>query len=285
MIILRIVSLIFWLWIMPIVLGWVPAGLIDRERKFVGFPLVCGYVLQWFVFLVLALPVILLQKQVPFFNLTFLSWLYGVVLLLLVGGVVWYCRKNRDLMVLHKNETPLLTGKLSKIFFALFGVIVIVQILGICFLGFADGDDAYYVAVATIAERSDTMYVIPAYTGMYGEMDYRHALAPMPMWIAFLSRVSGIHAATVAHVAVPIVLLLLTYELYAAIGQILCREKRDMMPLFLFVSGLLILFGNYSMKTAETFLITRTAQGKTILGNIIFPCIIVILLIFYQRRH
>lgn len=283
MVVLNILSLIFWLWILPVLLGIVPAGLLDKERKFLGLPLVCGYIVQWFVFQMIAVPVILLQQKVSFFNLTFLTWVYIFLLALLAIGTVLFCKRKRGFLNLQFPVESFAWGKTGKVFFALFWIIFALQMLGIVFLAFADGDDAYYVAVATIAEKSDKMYLVPAYTGGTGEMDLRHSLAPMPIWIAFISRVTGVHAAIVAHVAVPVVLLLITYGIYACIGQALCKDKRDMVPLFLFVSSLLILFGNYSLKTAETFLITRTAQGKAVLGNVIFPFAILLLILLIER--
>lgn len=283
MIVLQIFSLFFWIWLLPVLLGLIPAGLIDKERKLLGLPLVCGYVLQWFVFQLIAVPIILLQRKVPFFDFTFLTWLYGAILFLVGAGVVGFYAKKRDALKWKRTEEAFSFGKMGRVCFTLFWIIFAVQVLGMIFLSFADGDDAYYVAVSTIAEKSDTMYVVPAYTGGAGAIDWRHALAPMPIWIAFLARVTGIHVATIAHIAVPVVLLLVTYGLYASIGQILCKDKREMVPLFLFISSLLVLFGNYSMKTAETFLITRTAQGKSILGNVIFPCVILLILMLIDR--
>ena len=283
MIVLNILSLIFWLWILPVCLGFVPARLLDREKKLISLPLVCGYALEWFVFQMLAVPVILLQTKVSFFDLTFLTWIYALTLAFLAVGAVVYCRKKREEIDFKFRIEPFSWGKLGKAFFVVFWIIFAVQVLGILFLAFADGDDAYYVAVATIAEKSGKMYLIPAYTGGSGEMDLRHSMAPMPIWIAFISRVTGVHVATVAHVAFPVVLLLVTYGVYACIGQVLCGEKRDMIPLFLSLCGLLILFGNYSLKTTETFLLTRTAQGKAILGNVIFPFAILLLLLLIGK--
>lgn len=283
MIVLQIISLIFWIWLLPVLLGLIPAGLIDKERKLLGLPLICGYILQWFIFQVLAVPVILLQEKNPFFDFTLLTWVYGTIVVLIGAAVVLFYLKKRELLNWKRSEEPFAWGRMGKIFFGLFWILLALQVLGIVFLAFADGDDAYYVAVATIAEASDKMYLIPAYTGGSGTMDLRHALAPMPIWIAFISRVSGIHVATVAHVAVPLVLLLVTYGLYASIGQVLCKDKREMVPLFLFISSLLVTFGNYSMKTAETFLITRTAQGKSILGNVVFPFAILLILLLIDR--
>lgn len=283
MIVLRMISLLFWIWILPVVLGMVPAGLIDKERKLIGLPLVCGYVVQWFIFQILAVPIILLQTKASFFNFNLLVWMFGILLVLLAAGVVLFYVKKPELLKMKRAEDAFAWGRVGKFFFGLFWLLFTVQVLGIMFLSFADGDDAYYVSVATIAEKSNTMYIIPAYTGGYGEMDVRHALAPMPMWIAFLARVSGLHVATIAHIAAPLVLLLITYGLYASIGQVLCKEKREMVPLFLFISSLMVTFGNYSMKTTETFLLTRTAQGKAIIGNVVFPFAILLILMLIDR--
>lgn len=283
MIVLKIISLFFWIWVLPVLLGMIPAGMIDKERKLLGLPLICGYILQWFLFQMVSVPIILLQSKVSFLNFTFLVWIYGITIVLIgVLAVVYYAKKSQNLN-LKPAENVFAWGRIGKLFFGLFWIFFALQMLGLIFLSFSDGDDSYYVAVATIAETGNTMYMVPTYTGGHGTLDLRHALAPMPIWIAFLSRVSGIHVSTIAHVAVPIVLLLITYGIYASIGQFLCKDKREMMPLFLFVSSLLVTFGNYSMKTTETFLLTRTAQGKAVLGSVVFPFAILLILMLIER--
>ena len=79
------------------------------------------------------------------------------------------------------------------------------------FLRYADGDDAYYVAVSTITESSNTMYKVQPYSMGNTLLDTRHSLAPFPIWIAFLARISGCHPSFVAHIAVSFTLIFMTY--------------------------------------------------------------------------
>ena len=65
--------------------------------------------------------------------------------------------------------------------------------------GHYDGDDAYYIATAVLTDTFDTMYLRDAYTGYIYPLDVRHAFSPTPIYQAWLSRLSGIAPAVVAH--------------------------------------------------------------------------------------
>ena len=87
--------------------------------------------------------------------------------------------------------------KQSAPVWCLFAVLLLIQLAAAGMLAYEEGDDAFYVAVATGTESSDTLYDILPYTGATTGTDARHGLAPFPVWTAFLARLSGIHPATV----------------------------------------------------------------------------------------
>ena len=62
------------------------------------------------------------------------------------------------------------------------------------------------------------------------------------------------------------------------IGRLLFRRKNDMLPMFMIIMAVFMMFGNTSINTSETFFLTRTWQGKAMLGNITIPIIIWIFL-------
>lgn len=134
---------------------------------------------------------------------------------------------------------------------------------------FFDGDDAYYVAQSVIAEQTDVLYRILPYTGLSTSLDIRHALASLPIWEAYLSRVTGIHPTIIAHSVLPLILIPLTYLVYYRIGMRLFKGGFRKTAVFLILVSLLQIFGNTSIYTNATFFLMRTWQGKSVLCNLV----------------
>ena len=68
-----------------------------------------------------------------------------------------------------------------------------------------DGDDAYYVVQSVLADQTGVLNRIRPYTGLSTDLDIRHALATLPLWIAYVARMTGIHATIVAHTLLPLI--------------------------------------------------------------------------------
>ena len=150
-------------------------------------------------------------------------------------------------------------------------------------LVYEDSDDAYYVAVASIAESSDTMFRVLPYTGGQTMLDARHGLAPFSVWMAFLARVSGMRPVLLAQTVLPVALIAMAYGIYYLFSVQLFPEKGGQQPLFLIFAEILVLFGNYSVYTTEVFLIGRSRQGKASLGSIVFPFVLLISLMLLKK--
>ena len=137
--------------------------------------------------------------------------IFGIVsvMLALVGVLLFFKRKK-----LQKTEENVHKySKKEAVLWIIFGLLVLVQLTASVCMTYGDGDDAFYVAVSTLAESSDTLYRISPYDGGSTGLDVRHGLAPFPIWIAFLARLSGLKVAFVAHVAVGTVLIGISFDL------------------------------------------------------------------------
>jgi hypothetical protein len=137
-----------------------------------------------------------------------------------------------------------------------------------------DGDDAYYVVESVLAVQTDTMNTILPYTGGSTTLDIRHALAVITMWIAFVAKISGVHATILAHTLLPLFLIPFTYIIYIEIGRMLFRRNPNKLPMFMIIIAVFQMFGHTSISTAETFFLTRTWQGKSMLANVAIPLIL-----------
>lgn len=279
---ISIFILALWMFLLPAAVGGIAAASVDNRQKNLPFLWITGQIILWAVFQLICVPFVLLEKE---FSSVVL--LYGAASVFMAAAAVllllWKLRSGkRGFRIMEgKGEAR---GKWYYVLWAVFALLLVFQLVQAVRMTYGDGDDAYYVAVSTLAEESNQMYLKLPYTGGTTGLDARHGLAPFPIWIAFLARISGMRTVSVAHVAVPLMLIPMTYGIYYLIGRKICGKKnREKLPLFLVLTQLLVLFGDYSLYTAENFMIARSRQGKAALGNIILPAMIFLLLTLLER--
>jgi len=282
MLAVQIVILIFILLVIPTVVGTIFRG---RYKESAGLPFywVSGQILLWAGFLLLSIPLILKEK--PF---SLLVTLFGTFMVTLT--VISFCRLGSGL---RKCSCCIKNTKLKKekgavritdiVAWMVFGVLLIVQLVLMVVMAYEEGDDAFYVATSTVTEASDTMYRILPYTGLTTGLDARHGLAPFPIWVAFLARVSGMHPATVSQIALPVVLVVMAYGIYYLIAQQLFEDDKKKCALFMIVAELSVIFGGYSVYSAENFLIVRASQGKAVLANIVLPFLLYLMMVLMKK--
>lgn len=273
------VMLLIWLILIPFFMGLPFAGLgLEREKK-LSTAIICGYMEMWALFQVIAVMFILTTNE---FN--HIVYTFGIVsVALAVGGLAWSYYRGKT----HVIEKPIkaqrcmpwkLAGKKERVekcielavWSAFIGIVIFQIVMSVC-MAFADGDDAYYIPISAITEASGSMYHVIPYTGEYSQLDIRHGLAPFPIWIAFLGRISGIHSTILAQSVLGGVLIMICYLIYSSIARIIFADNKEGIPYFMLIVAVMQIYGNYSFYTAETFLLTRTSQGKAVLANLIIP--------------
>lgn len=237
-----------------------------------------GQMVLWGGFQVICVPVIL--KEAPFHLVVKLFLVYtGILLLLSLGlGIRQWKKGKRQAFRGFRGERSVREMVLPVIFWGL----LLFQLVQAVRLTYGDGDDAYYVAISTATESSDRMYNTLAYTGLTTTTDLRHGLAPFPVWIAFLAEISGMPVVMTAHVAVAVTMIAMGYAALSLIGGQLFG-KREQRWLFLIFAELLVVFGGYSLYTAENFMMARSRQGKAALSSLVIPFLLFLLLYLFRR--
>ena len=273
MIVVRLLWLAVLVLVLPMCVGNCFAG-VDKPNKNIVFLWISGQILLWAGFQVICVPVILTEGRLE----KVVLW-YGVYItgLLVVSAVLWF--RN------HKGPKAVWTQKPDReavILWVIFGVLLLLQLVLAVVMVYNDGDDAYYVAISTAAQESGKMYQKLPYTGMSTELDVRHGLAPFPIWIAWLSQMTGIATVAVAKTLLPVALISMTYGVFYLIGSRGLSQGKNL-PLFLICTEVLVLFGDYSFYTVENFMIARSRQGKAALGSILIPMIFFLLLLLFRR--
>lgn len=273
MVILGCLILVFWLGILPFFVGGILADQRSGYHNSIAYRIMAGTMLLWALFQFICVPCVIKQMN---FNVVVCAYLLGTVILFGVGCVMY--RKNKII----KTENAGMK-KSTRGWWLVFGLLLLIQLICSIVLAYADGDDAFYVAVSEITNNSNTMYQKSPYSTGVTELDIRHGLAPFPIWIAFLARISGLHTAVVSHVVVASYLIGLSYMAFYLVCRQLFAEKKEYVPVFLCMVALLVLFGDYSSRTPENFMIARSRQGKAAIGSIIIPMLLFLLYVILKQ--
>ena len=319
MVILSVCALIFWLFIIPMCIGQLVLNFLPITKRTAGINFLCGYLLSFAVFEVVAIPCMFKIQYGAFAHCVRIFYVLEIILSLI--GVILTVRRVRKAIrngYVPKYKEDFRGGRLktffcltfqgeekaepaalisprtdvrmmryqysieSIVFFCVFLAIVAFQLFMAVFMAPFDGDDAYYVVETLLAQQADVMNTILPYTGSSTPLQARHAMAVFTMWEAFIAKVSGVHATIVCHSVLPLVILPLVYIVYLEIGRILLGVKQELLPIFMIIIALFLMFGNTSIYTAETFLMMRTWQGKAMVANFIIPMILWIFLWLFE---
>ena len=290
-----VISLLFWLVVIPFCIGLIPVNFISSCRRTPGLLFLAGYFCMWALLALTAIPAVL-WVEYDIFKVASAVFTVLSILCAILGIFLWY--RNRIsgeeslLGVRLKNDTGVTreTGlksmlRADRIEWLLFFLLLGFQLYKAAAFTSFDGDDAYYVVESLLAQEADTMYRILPYTGGSTGLDVRHVLAVFPMWVAFVAVKAGIHATIVSHVVMPFVLIPLPYLLFYELGKLLFKDgSAENQPVFMIIMAMFQIFGNVSIYTNETFFLTRTWQGKAVAGSLVIPAVLWLFLLLCGER-
>lgn len=285
MIVLKILSLIIWLVFIPFCMGFLPGNFIPEKERTPGVVFLLGYTVMFALFELVGIPVVI---AVVYHGFSLLSRIFMALSLLaaLAGVAVMGFQYRRGARPGSRDCGRFREMSLEEAAgYLIFAVIVGFQLYMAFTRASFDGDDAYYGVQGLTAWQHDTLYRINPNNGRSAPLDVRHGMALLPIWEAFVGKMSGIHVAVIAHSVVPLVLLPLTYLVYFQIGKKLFAGKEEARPVFMILMALFQMFGNVSIYTNETFLLTRTWQGKSVAGNFIIPMVFWVFLCLFEEAE
>ena len=255
--------------LIPFLMGCALLPVMNPKDKIAPAVMLYGWMFLFALFEILAVPCVILRA-----SMTLLSALYGGALILvsLLGGILL-------ILQLRKKDgafrwLPSLRGASAwtKSGTVLFLILLALTLVYLCTHIYIEGDDAYYVVISQDALQKDSLYLTDPYTGYpLGSVDVRHGLCPMPLFVAFLSGLSGISPLVLCHMWICPVFIMITMGIYALLGSRLLRKSLSYLPLFMLFILAFYLFGHVSAYTAEAFLMNRTWEGKSVFANIALP--------------
>ena len=258
-------------WVLPFCMGMLPVRYMKEEHKSFGMVWLSGWMMMFAVFEVLVVPFIVREAS---FSMAIQC--YTVVIGILAVLFLFLGRSTVPACLRKWKEARPDWGQAMIMFLVL--TLIILQLNFALYMQYLDGDDSFSVATSLTSQHTDTMYRFTPYYGANGGLDIRHALSPEPIFMAWLSEVSGIHVTIICHSYISILFLILMYCIYGQVGSQLFPLQRKNRWLFLLFLNIWYLFGNVSIYAAESFAYTRTWQGKAMFPNLMVPLLFLWLL-------
>lgn len=253
------------LFILPLCIGLLPVRFMREEHQSMGMMFVSGWLTMFTLFQLVAIPFIVNKE-----SFSEVVKLYTIMMIVFSLVAFFLGIKTLGNCVKNTFYKPKKRWGRAVVWLLICGLIVYQMYMSL-YMQYLDGDDAFYVATTVIADSLDSMYSINPYYGYSQPLDIRHALSPVPIFIAWISRLTGIQGTVLSHNFIGPLFILLMYMIYIQIGKRLFAEKKQYVPVFVLLLIIWYLFGNVSLLTPETFAFTRTWQGKAMFGNLVVP--------------
>lgn len=253
----------------------------DSKKSFAGLIIPAGFMLMMLSFELVCVPVILFTSGS---NFRYVCFIYTPVLLILAALGAYRGVKSGMIADSARNMASFVKNLdiEQKITWCIFIVLTVVLLVFMETRVIFDGDDAYYVAQSVTTWQNGTMYSVNPYNGRAAAIDMRHALAAFPIWNAYIGKIFGIHPTILCHSILPIILIPVALIVFGDIGRIVLKDRREMLPYFMIFMTLILMFGRVSIYTSETFLISRTWQGKAVTAGIMIPAVFLAYAVLYD---
>ena len=278
--IIQIIMLILLLVAAPLGTGLIMNSFMEENHRSLGLSYISGFLMLLAVFQLITVPIVFLEAKG--FPLVVKSFTCVSTILTGLGIVISLHNWRKGNLVWKVNPGTSEKKGMIKIQWLIVLVLIGFQIFMSVTRASFDGDDAYYVVQSVMTDETNTLYRILPYTGGSTSIDLRHSMAVFPIWIAYIARMTGIHATILCHSVLPIVLIPITYWIYLEVGKKLFWDKQNCLPSYMMFVCMLQIFGNVSIYPNATFFLMRTWQGKSMLANVVIPAIFMILLWLFE---
>ena len=224
-----------------------------------------GFFLYYGLFTLFAIP--LTYRWRPLSHLSH-YWCGAVAVIMIISLIFCHRVWKEDFLYLRDFCLK------NKLFLAGLGLLLAIQLLLVLYSYQFTLDAAYYVANVTTSLQTDSLNIYDPYTGDWQDhFEMRYFFATYPLQDAVVCFLTGIPALVQTKGIMASMVLILTNLLYLFIGrELLGGEDKNKLLGFMFFAGLINFFF-ISIYTSSNFLLTRTYEGKSILGNIILPAI------------
>lgn len=269
----NIVFLVVYLLFVPLMIGYLFCSKEKKEEHVkLIFSYVSGNIILWALFWLLCVPIAMLRLK---FSL--LVWIFNITILLLM---VLSFKKNRTALAKSIKSNGLKLTRLNSMDCFILLCILAQTIVSVTFATYIGADDATYIATSLDAVVNNSIATVRPDSGLPGAVSLKLILTSWNYYISYLSYISGVHVAAIAHTILPFTLTPMAYMGYSLLGYQIFNRDRKKTELFLFFMNLFVIFGCYSWYTASLRLTICIWHGKAVMAVVVLP-----FLFYYLMDH
>ncbi len=276
----QVLTLVCILGVMPLLTGLLFAAPGRRGGGSCAYTYLAGLLTILGAFQAMALPMGYLHTSLKRLCMVFLG---ACAVLCLAGVLLFVCRRK---MIPPGSQGRSKGTRRFAPLMALVLVCILFQMVFVTEKQHIDEDDAYYLGTAVTAVEYDSLYTRNPYTGknLKADPEARYMLASWPLFIAVLSKVSGIQAVKLAHMILPAVVLFWCYLVYFLLAGWLYPERPGHVWRFMLFVVIMNTFAGYSIYNAQVFVMIRSWQGKAVLCGVGLPALTYVCLLAMERE-
>ncbi len=231
-----------------------------RGREWsLGLSILMGFFLYYSLFFFCCVPIMVRYRPLSLLTKIWVPIVCVIVLVsCVINGKAWY-DKLKSILTKVKQH-PFITA--AMIFLVLIQVIIVTRSYNFTL------DAAYYVANVATSVETNMMNVYDPFTGMWQDhYEMRYFFATYSMNDAVFCQLTGIPALLQTKTIMAAVIIISTNLLYYLIAKTLYPDNSKsvlaMLGIMFFLNMMFI-----TIYTSSLFLMTRTYEGKAIVGNL-----------------
>ena len=259
--------------IIPLIIGfpWLVNGIVKGRIASLTFSYAMGSFFMWALFGVVFFCGAIL-------NLTFVICvvLFSVLLLVSIGVSLVFCKKKDVLSSLFEKKKISFNSYEIVYGMVFFGLLIYQLYYAISYSRTYMAADGY-VAFSSAALADNHLNMTDIYTGMYTVHDaswLKRVIQSFNYYPAFLSYISGVNAAIIAHTVVYAIVVIVAYAVYDVIANQLF-DKRENRLIFLSLVATLYIWGYHSHYSLSFRLLGPNDSGKAVLAVTLAPFMLV----------
>lgn len=239
------------------------ALVLKRKGKAVseGMCLIVGFFLYYILFFIVCFPFMIKYRPLSWFMTV---WIPICLVILVISAII----NRKSIPALISNG--IIFVKENKVAAAVITAVILLQIIIVtCTYNFTL-DAAYYVANVTTSLDTNMINVYDPFTGAWlDHYEVRYLFATYSVNDAVMCRILGIPALIQTKLTMSGVVIIIVNILYIMTARCLFREKdTNRATAVMMVIMFIVNMSFYTIFTSSLFLMTRTYEGKTVVGNL-----------------
>lgn len=244
------------------------ALILNRKNKGLSLPLclITGYFVYYFLFFIVCMPYMIKYRPLNWLTKTWIPVLFAIMAISLI-----LCGKK----IIAALKELILYVKTNRVAALIIVTVILVQAVIVSITYNFTLDAAYYVANVSTSLQTNMINVYDPFTGAWqNHYEVRYFFATYSINDAVMCQFFNMEALVWTRVVMSSTVIILVNILYMKIAMFLFKgnvRKSAIMLTSMFIIN--ILFA--SIFTPSYFLMTRTYEGKTIVGNL------TVLFVFY----